>query len=102
VITGATARGDIYVDGCGFEPTTTPVTATATDDVGVTSAVLTWTDAAGVPGSDPMTFLRGYWRGTLGPVTAVGPVPWTVTFSDAAGNTASTGSKISASCPVIG
>jgi RNA polymerase sigma factor (sigma-70 family) len=102
VVDSATARGDIYVQGCGYEPMTTPVTAAATDDVGVTSAVLRWTDAAGVPGSAPMSFLRGYWRGTLGPVTSQGPVPWTVTFSDAAGNTATSGGKITANCPVIG
>lgn len=97
VIDSAAAGGDIARLDCG-QPNTTSVTATATDNIEVVSATLSWTDPAGVPGSTAMTFIRGAWRATLGPFAATGPVPWTVTVSDAAGNTASDGSNVTVYC----
>jgi hypothetical protein len=68
---------------------TTQITASVTDDVGVTSATLTWTDPSGVAGSKPMAFGNGVWTATLGPFSKTGTARWLVTAADAAGNTGS-------------
>ncbi|MBB4909744.1 RNA polymerase sigma factor [Actinophytocola algeriensis] len=101
VVGSAAAGGDIYVIQCG-QPTTTSITASATDNVGVTTMMLRWTDPAGVPGSTAMQFIRGAWRATLGPFSNSGDVPWTVTASDAEGNTGSRSGETAVYCPVIG
>jgi RNA polymerase sigma factor (sigma-70 family) len=101
VIGNAAAGGDVYVVECGT-PTTTTVAASATDNVGVVSAVLSWTDPDGAPRSAAMSLVRGAWRATLGPFYTSGPVPWTVTASDAEGNAGTASGKITAFCPVIG
>jgi hypothetical protein len=64
--------------------------------------MLSWTDTAGAPGSTAMTFIRGAWRATLGPFPTRGNVPWTVTASDAEGNTGSRSGETTVYCPVIG
>ena len=64
--------------------------------------MLSWTDPQGVAGSTPLRFVRGAWRGTLGPFSSAGSVPWTVTVSDAEGNTARRSNEIAVRCPVIG
>jgi RNA polymerase sigma factor (sigma-70 family) len=101
VVGNAGAGGDIYAIDCG-QPNTTSITASATDNVGVTAMTLRWTDPAGASGSTAMTFVRGAWRATLGPFANSGDVPWTVTASDAEGNTGSGSGTTTVYCPVIG
>jgi hypothetical protein len=57
-----------------------------TDDVGVTSATLHWTDPGGKSGSTSMALRSGQWHAPLGPFGS-GTVTWHVTAADAAGNT---------------
>lgn len=85
VVGGVTvAEQLIYLSGC-WEPTTTPVVAAVTDDVGVASVSLTWSGAG--TGSQAMSGGGSQWSGVLGPVANLGNVTWTVTATDAAGNT---------------
>jgi len=101
VISGETANpGEIYPAGCS--PDRSSVSATVTDDVGVASVTLSWTGPDG-SGSSPMTLRRGRYYGSLGTFTGPGPVEWTITAADAAGDESQRGSKITViNCPVIG
>lgn len=74
-------------------PTSQRISLSATDNVEVTRAVLSWSGAGVGSGSAPMT-LRGEWFGTLGPYQSVDEsVSWTATVFDAAGNSSATGGK---------
>jgi hypothetical protein len=75
----------IFVRPC--PPTTTVITASVTDDVGVVSATLTYTDPGGGRRSEPMTFGNGVWTASMGPFGWEGNSQWQVTATDAAGNT---------------
>lgn len=86
VVSGVEA-GDprLYVADC-WPPTQTSVSAAASDDVGVVSVVLGWSGPDG-SGSRPMSQDGDRWYGTLGTFTQSGTVSWSVTATDAAGNT---------------
>ena len=101
VISGETASPtDLHPAGCS--PDSSSVSAAVTDDVGVDSVTLSWTGPDG-PGSGPMTLRRGRYYGSLGTFSAPGPVEWTITAADAAGNESQRGSKLAVTgCPVIG
>jgi RNA polymerase sigma factor (sigma-70 family) len=101
VISGETANpGEIHPAGCS--PDRASVSAEVTDDVGVASVTLSWTGPDG-SGSSPMTLRRGRYYGSLGTFTGPGPVEWTITAADAAGDESRRGSKIAViNCPVIG
>lgn len=87
VITDYSSPRSFTVAPCG--PTAGDVVVSATDDVGVVRAVLTWAGANS--GTTAMTFTDGLWRGTLGPVSYVDDAGrWTATVYDAAGNAAAT------------
>ncbi len=100
----AVRAGDVYSLRCEQSPTVTTVSAPITDDVGVSSAQLSWTDSDGQQtGSVPMSLSGGVWSADLGPFSVPGSVPVTVTAADAAGNKVSRDSKFSVlNCPVIG
>jgi RNA polymerase sigma factor (sigma-70 family) len=105
VITGEPTASPttIFVSDCAEERTTSTVSMTATDNVGVTSATLSWSgpgDADG--GSKGMSFNGKTWTAVLGPFDFQGRVTWRVTATDAAGNdsTQRTGT-ISVSCPGV-
>jgi RNA polymerase sigma factor (sigma-70 family) len=66
---------------------TNAITATATDNVGVTAMTVRFTDAAGKSGAMPMTLKNGTWSAAIGPFGA-GPIVWHTTATDAAGNLA--------------
>jgi RNA polymerase sigma factor (sigma-70 family) len=66
------------------------VSATITDNVGVTSATLSWTGDGG-SGSAGMGHDGDSWFASMGPFSSTGSVSWTITATDAAGNTASGG-----------
>jgi RNA polymerase sigma factor (sigma-70 family) len=68
-------------------PSTNTIQATATDNVGVTSMAVKWTDPNGKPGSAPMALGNGVWSAVIGPF-AQGTVIWLTTATDAEGNTA--------------
>jgi RNA polymerase sigma factor (sigma-70 family) len=86
VVAGVEA-GDprLYVANC-WPPTQTSVSAAASDDVGVVSVVLGWSGPDG-SGSRPMSQDGDRWYGTLGTFAQSGTVSWSVTATDAAGNT---------------
>lgn len=91
----------INADGC-WEPVRSPVSATATDDEGVESVLLSWTGPDG-SGSQPMSRDGDQWFGTLGPFAGTGTVSWTVAATDAAGNVSSPAAgEITVSTCVIG
>jgi hypothetical protein len=77
----------IGVSGCPIDRMT--LSATATDNVAVTSVTVKWTDAVtGAPGSASMAPQRdGSWSTTIGPFPKVTRITWQVTAADAAGNT---------------
>ncbi|HEV2781807.1 MAG TPA: hypothetical protein VGX25_20670 [Actinophytocola sp.] len=58
-----------------------------TDDVGVVSATLTYTDPGGGEREEPMKFGNGVWTANMGPFNWNGNSRWQVTATDAAGNT---------------
>ncbi|WP_291414250.1 sigma-70 family RNA polymerase sigma factor [Actinophytocola sp.] len=67
--------------------TTSQVVAAVTDNVGVTSVVLSWSGPGeGETGSQPMSQDGDQWFGTLGPFQSPGKVSWSIAASDAAGN----------------
>jgi RNA polymerase sigma factor (sigma-70 family) len=104
VITGGSASPvRIFVAECAQEQTTSTVSMTATDNVGVTSATLSWDgpgEASG--GTKGMAFNGKTWTAVLGEFDLSGTVAWRVTATDAAGNTSSprTGT-ISVTCPSV-
>jgi RNA polymerase sigma factor (sigma-70 family) len=69
---------------------TSRVSATITDNVGVTSATLSWSGDGG-SGSTEMGHDGDTWFASMGPFTSTGSEAWTITATDAAGNTASGG-----------
>jgi hypothetical protein len=76
--------------GCASSAT---ITASASDNVGVTS--VTGTYGGGLPGSLNFSPQGGQWRATFGPFNGLAPnysqlITITVTARDAAGNQAST------------
>jgi RNA polymerase sigma factor (sigma-70 family) len=105
VITGASASPvRIFVSQCAEEQTQSTVSMTATDNVGVTSATLSWDGPGDAPGGSKGMANNGKtWTAVLGPFDFSGTVTWTVTATDAAGNTSSqrTGT-ISVTCPAAG
>ena len=104
VITGGSATpSTIFVRDCA-EQTTSTVSVTATDNVGVTSATLSWTGPGDEDGgSKGMSFNGKTWTADVGPFDFQGRLSWRVTATDAAGNTSSprTGT-ISVTCPAEG
>ncbi|MGB3437807.1 MAG: sigma-70 family RNA polymerase sigma factor [Actinophytocola sp.] len=85
-------------------PYTSTITVSAADNVGVSSARVTWTGPGESPGgSQAMSGSGGTFSATIGPFTLRGTVAWSVTVADAAGNTsAPRNGKISVSdCPII-
>ena len=86
-ITGAGANPDAV--RCNES---TSVSATITDNVGVTSAAVSWTG-----GSAGMTRRGDTWIGNAGPFTEDGSFEWTITAVDAAGNPSSAPGKVSVS-----
>lgn len=105
MITGASASPvRIFVAECAQEQTESTVSMTATDNVGVTSANLSWNgpgEASG--GSKGMANNGKTWTAVLGPFDFSGTVTWTVTATDAAGNTSSPATgTISVTCPGVG
>jgi RNA polymerase sigma factor (sigma-70 family) len=84
------------------EPHNSPVSATVTDNKGVQSVTVTWTGAG--TGSATMSGDGSAWSGSIGSFTQPGSVEWTITATDAAGNSTSvSGGKISVSgCPLTG
>jgi RNA polymerase sigma factor (sigma-70 family) len=105
VITNATASPDeIFASDCAEELTESLVSMTATDNVGVTSATLSWSGPGEAPGgSKGMTNNGKTWTAVLGPFQSTGRiVNWTVTATDAAGNTSSPArGTISVFCPSV-
>jgi len=70
-------------------PSAAGVTAIITDNVGVTSATLSWSGDGG-SGSVAMSGNGDTWTATMGPFdTPGGGVDWTITATDAAGNASS-------------
>lgn len=68
-------------NGCPYE-----VQAVATDNVGVTSASVSWTGLS-TGSNEPMTFSGGTWRYTyIAPDPSYGTVTFTITVRDADGN----------------
>jgi hypothetical protein len=65
------------------------ITATVTDNVGVASVTLTYSDPGGGKREEPMTSGNGVWTATMGPFNWEGNSEWQVTATDKAGNTAS-------------
>jgi hypothetical protein len=65
-------------------PRITSVSATVTDESGLSSVTLQWGGR-----SVPMTEQAGGWVASLGPVANPGTVPWQVVATDTRGNTAS-------------
>ena len=106
VIGGASAdRPRINTPACQQGPTTSTVTMTASDNVGVAFGTLSWTGPGETPGgSQRMSGAGGTFSGTLGPFSNGGSVTWSVTATDAAGNTsaARTGTITVSDCPIIG
>jgi hypothetical protein len=87
VVTSASAQPTtIYAVYCEQSPSSSSVQATATDDVGVTSVTLTWSGNAG-SGSAAMSRDGNTWYSGMGDFTKTGDVSWSVTATDAAGNT---------------
>ncbi len=77
VISDHTSPGELSVAPCS--PTTGSVSVAATDNVGIERAVLNWSGANVGSGSTSMSFVRGMWRGTLGPYSSSDEsVSWTV------------------------
>lgn len=66
------------------EPVSSTASVTVTDDKGVQSVTVSWTGA----GSDSASLSQNgdTWSGNIGTFTEPGPVDWTVTATDAAGN----------------
>jgi hypothetical protein len=92
---GASAANPrLNTTGCR-EPFTSLVSATASDDRGVTSVTLSWSGAGSSGGG--MSPGPNGWSGSIGPFSEPGGVEWTVTASDAAGNQSSTTGKITVS-----
>jgi RNA polymerase sigma factor (sigma-70 family) len=106
VINSAAAdRPRINTPSCEQPPTTSTITVSATDNVGVTSAKLTWTGPGQTPGgSQTMSGSGGTFSATIGPFSNGGAINWTVTVTDAARNTSSprTGTITVSACPIIG
>jgi RNA polymerase sigma factor (sigma-70 family) len=75
----------LFVSPC--TPNTNTIQATASDNVGVTSMTVRWTDASGKPGSAPMSLANGVWSAVIGPF-GTGSVTWHTVAADAAGNVA--------------
>ncbi|MFC4855286.1 sigma-70 family RNA polymerase sigma factor [Actinophytocola glycyrrhizae] len=90
---------------CEQGPTTSTVTVSAADNVGVTSVQLTWTGPGQGPGGgQTMSGSGGTFSATIGPFTSGGAINWSVTAADAAGNTSApgTGTITVSDCPMIG
>lgn len=89
VINGAGATPvRINTPACEQSPTTSTVTAEVVDEVGVESATLTWTGPGESPGGSKTMSQKGNtWSAVLGSFSSQGTVTWTVTATDAAGNT---------------
>lgn len=89
VVGSATANPPRLISqNCEQSPTQSTVTAKVSDNVGVTSARLTWTGPGEEGGgSRAMSGSGGTWTATLGPFSSQGTVTYTVTATDAAGNT---------------
>lgn len=83
ILRQGTAHSMIW-DFC--DPRATTAFASITDDTGVASATLSWTDPNGKPGSRTMTLANNTWQAALGPFP-LGNVTWRVTATDAVGNT---------------
>ncbi len=78
------------------DPHSSPVSATVTDNKGVQSVTVSWTGAG--TGSANMSGDGSAWSGSIGTFTQSGSVEWTITATDAAGNSTSvSGGKISVS-----
>jgi RNA polymerase sigma factor (sigma-70 family) len=93
----------IYAVYCEQSPSSSSVQATASDDVGVTSVTLTWSGQAG-SGSAAMSRDGNTWYSGMGDFTKTGDVSWSVTATDAAGNTSKprSGRITVRDCDVIG
>jgi len=84
-------------------PYTSTITVSASDNVGVTSARVTWTGPGESPGgSQTMSGSGGTFSATIGPFEVRGTVTWTVTVSDRAGNTSApqSGTISVSDCPI--
>jgi RNA polymerase sigma factor (sigma-70 family) len=103
VITSAASdRPRINTPECQ-SPYTSTITVNATDNVGVASARVTWTGPGESPGgSQTMSGGGGKYSATIGPFPVRGTVTWSVTVSDAAGNTSApqTGTISVSDCPI--
>jgi RNA polymerase sigma factor (sigma-70 family) len=94
----------INTPSCNKPPTTSTVTAAISDNVGVDSATLSWTGPGEAPGGSlDMSGSGGTFSATMGPFSNGGSVIWSVTATDAAGNTsaARTGTITVTFCSVI-
>ncbi|KAA3643197.1 MAG: hypothetical protein DWQ07_22020 [Chloroflexi bacterium] len=77
--------------GCPSYSRTTLVTATVTDDVGISSVVASW-GVGGESGQVNLTSAGGNsYEGQIGPVNSTGTMTITIVVQDAAGNNAQTG-----------
>lgn len=97
VISRASASpGEIPQSPCNG---TASVAVLASDDTGVTAVTLSWSGPDG-SGSTQLSPDGDTWFGSLGPFATTGSVAWTVTVTDAAGNTTSHSDKIAViGCP---
>jgi hypothetical protein len=78
---------EIYIVGCEQFPQVKTITATITDDTGVTAADVRWSlDEGKQAGTVPMSFQSGRWQADLKPFTDPGLVTWTIAAADAAEN----------------
>jgi RNA polymerase sigma factor (sigma-70 family) len=88
VINSASADpSEVWAQSCEQSPSETSVQANVTDDVGVTSATLTWSGASS--GSKAMSPDGNIWFADLSDFPEPGTVSWSVTATDAAGNVSS-------------
>lgn len=83
-------------------PNTTTIIATITDNVGVTSATLNWAGPDGTSGSKAMSPAGNEWSLTIGPFVKPGTGTWSLSASDAAGNTSTGTGKFTVDtvCPI--
>ncbi|MFL6126356.1 RNA polymerase sigma factor [Actinophytocola sp.] len=102
VVNSASAEpSEIYTRGC--DQSQSSIRAAVSDDVAVTSVTLTWTPHGEEPGGSKAMVPDGDWYATLGDFSDSGTVNWSVTATDAAGNTSKprTGRLVVQDCPVI-